>query len=212
MRRIVRRWTWGPFTVLCCLAASNSVLATTKGLSQIVTPDVQPAGELSLSVQAQSRDIGNPRQLQAELGLTRRVEVAVSQGLSPGQQIFGTQLALIQSEPYLLTTGFINWSSGSHPQPFLEGGYFTEHEKFVAGPIRVGNRTEALLGWAHDFSDTWRFQLDYQGGADNFLTVGFTCNVTSRLQFNPALYLSNDHPHRRLGYVVFSYTLPLWKP
>lgn len=212
MRLTSRCRIWGRLAVLCCFAATNGSLATTKGLSQIVTPDLQPDGDLSLSVQAQSRDIANPYQVQAELGLTRRVEIAVFQGLSPGEQIFGTQLALVQSEPYLLTTGFINWSRRSHPQPFLEGGYYTEHEKFMAGPIRVGNRTEALLGWAHDFNPTWRFQIDYQSGSDNFLTFGFTCNVTPRFQFNPALYLSNDHPRRQLGYVVFTYTLPLWKP
>lgn len=41
--------------------------ATTKGLSQIVTPDLQPAGDLSLTFQAQSLHIAEPYQLQAEL-------------------------------------------------------------------------------------------------------------------------------------------------
>jgi hypothetical protein len=200
-----------------CLAATwafpHSSLATTKGLSQIVTPDVQPEGELSLSAQAQARIIGNPSQLQAELGVTKRLEIAAFEGLSPGEQTLGAQWALVQQEPYLLTTGFINWSTrGSHPQPFLEGGYYTEHDKFMAGPIRVQGQTEALLGWAHDFNSTWRFQLDYESGTDNFFTAGVTWNATSRLQFNPALYLSNSHPRRQFGYLVVTYTLPLWKP
>jgi hypothetical protein len=200
-----------------CLAATwafpHPSLATTKGLSQIVTPDVQPEGELSLSAQVQARVIGNPSQLQAELGVTKRLEIAAFEGLSPGEQTLGAQWALVQQEPYLLTTGFINWSTrGSRPQPFLEGGYYTEHDKFMAGPIRVQSQTEALLGWAHDFNSTWRFQLDYQSGTDNFFTVGVTWNATSRLQFNPALYLSNSHPRRQVGYLVVTYTLPLWKP
>jgi hypothetical protein len=37
--------------------------ATTKDLSQIITPDLQPAGDLSLSFQAQSLRIANPYQL-----------------------------------------------------------------------------------------------------------------------------------------------------
>ena len=40
--------------------ASQSVQATTKGLSQIVTPDLQPEGDLSLSFQAQDMQLVEP--------------------------------------------------------------------------------------------------------------------------------------------------------
>src|ERR1043166_1543944 len=63
-------------------AAIRSCLATTKGLSQIVTPDLQSEGDLSLSFQAQSERIANPYELQAELGLTKWAEVAVFKGLT----------------------------------------------------------------------------------------------------------------------------------
>jgi len=193
----------------CALGEAH---ATTKGLSQIVTPDLQPEGQLSLSFQAQHPDIGNPYELQAELGITSWLEAAIFQGLSPGEQIYNAQVGLVQHSPWLLTTGFINWSNkGSDPQPFLEAGYYTPENKWMAGPIRVHNQTQLLLGWAHDFNETWRFQLDYQSGAANYFTVGFTCNVTSRLQFNPALYFSNGS-HAALGYIVFTYTLPVWQP
>jgi len=198
-------------TALFIFLTAGPAHATTKGLSQIVTPDLQPVGVLSVSAQAQSRRIGNPYQFQLELGLTSWAEAAVFQGASPSEQIFGTQLALVQSDPFLLTTGFINWSTrGQKPQPFLEGGYYTEHDKFMGGPIVVDHKTEWLLGWAHDFNETWRFQLDYQSGSDNFSTVGFTCNVTPKFQFNPALYVSNDHAHHAYGYIVFSYNLDVW--
>ena len=144
--------------------------------------------------------------------LNRWLEVAVFQGLSPGEQILGTELGLIQQQHWLLSTGFVNWSTqGDSPQPFLEAGYYTEHDKFIAGSIRVGDRNELLLGWAHDFNPRWRFQLDYQGGSDNYATVGFTCNVTDRFQFNPALYVANDSTHSLVGYIVLTYTLPLWQ-
>jgi len=52
--------------------------ATTKGLSQIVTPDIQPEGQLSLSFQAQSKQIGNPYEFQGELGFTKWLEAAVT--------------------------------------------------------------------------------------------------------------------------------------
>lgn len=197
---------------LAGIVVSWPAQATTKGLSQIVTPDLQPEGVLSVSAQAQARRIGNPYQFQLELGLTPWAEVAMFQGFSPNEQIFGTQLALIQKDPFLLTTGFINWSTrGQKPQPFLEAGYYTEHDKFMGGPIVVDHKTEWLLGWAHDFNETWRFQLDYQSGSDNFATAGFTCNVTPKFQFNPALYISNDHQHHAYGYIVFSYNLDVWK-
>jgi hypothetical protein len=194
---------------LCALSEAH---ATTKGLSQIVTPDLQPEGQLSLSFQAQSREIGNPYELQAELGITSWLEAAVFQGLSPSEGVINVEAGLVQHGPWLLSTGFINWSaSGSSPQPFLEAGYYTTENKWMAGPIRVHDQTQLLLGWAHDFNETWRFQLDYQSGSANFFTVGFTCNATARLQFNPAVYFSNSR-HTAVGYIVFTYTFPVWKP
>jgi hypothetical protein len=46
-----------------------------------VTPDLQGEGDFSLSFQAQSERIGNPYEIQSELGLTKWAEVAVFQGL-----------------------------------------------------------------------------------------------------------------------------------
>ena len=198
--------------VLAFVILPEPAAATTKGLSQIVTPDIQPEGQLSLSFQAQSKEIANPYEFQAELGLTKWLEAAVFQGVSPQEQIFGALVGLVAREPFLLSTGFINWSTkGQKPEPFLEAGYYTEHDKFMGGPIQVEKRTEVMAGWAHDFNAMWRVQLDFQSGADNFSTAGFTCNLTESFQFNPAIYVSNDSPHRVYGYVVLTYTLPVWQ-
>jgi hypothetical protein len=189
-------------------AAAQSSLATTKGLSQIVTPDIQPVGNFSLSFQAQSERIGNPYELQAELGLTKWGEVAVFKGFKPNELIFGTELGLIQKEPYLLSVGFVNWSPHSHvdPQPFIEAGYYTEHNKLIVGAIHVDYRNEAILGYAYDFNEMWRAQVDFQSGSGNSSTIGFTCNLTRDFQVNPAIYVTNDTPRQVLGYVVFTYT------
>jgi hypothetical protein len=191
---------------------SPSARATTKGLSQIVTPDLQSPGDLSLSFQAQNMKIANPYQLQSELGLTKWAEVALFKGFKPNELIFGTEFALIQKEPYLLSTGFVNWSPHSHvdPQPYLEAGYWTEHQKFILGAIHVGYRNEAILGYAYDFNKRWRAQVDFQGGSGNSATLGFTWNITDDFQANPAVYITNDKPHDILGYVVFTYTFHLW--
>ena len=186
--------------------------ATTKGLSQIVTPDLQSPGDFSLSFQAQSERIANPYQLQGELGLTNWAEVAVFKGFKPNELIFGAEFGLIQKEPYLLSAGFVNWSPHSHvdPQPYLEAGYYTEHHKFIAGAIHVGYRNEAILGYAYDFNKQWRAQVDFQSGSGNSATLGFTWNITPDFQTNPAIYITNDRPHEILGYVVFTYTFHLW--
>src|SRR5947209_2412493 len=65
----------GVATIL--LGLSGTAVATTKGLSQIVTPDLEDPGDLSISFQAQSARIANPFQLQAEMGLTRWAEIAI---------------------------------------------------------------------------------------------------------------------------------------
>jgi hypothetical protein len=205
----------------CCLVLvvgafvwpSCSAQATTKGLSQILTPDLQLPGELSLSAQVQSLHIANPYELQAEMGLTRWAEVAVFKGFKPNEVILGTEIGLLTTEPWLLSTGFVNWSPHSHvdPQPFIEAGYYTEHEKVIVGAIHAGYKNEAILGYAHDFNKTWRAQIDFQSGSENSSTLGITCNITRDLQLNPAIYFPNYHPERILGYIVFTYTFHLWR-
>jgi hypothetical protein len=109
-------------------------------------------------------------------------------------------------------TGFVNWSPHLNvdPQPFLEFGYYTEHHKFIVGAIHAGYKNEAILGYAYDFNKTWRAQVDFQSGAENSTTIGFTCNITRHFQTNPALYINNGHGHDLFGYVVFTYTFPVW--
>jgi hypothetical protein len=192
---------------LCALS-----FATTKGLSQIVTPDLQEEGDLSLSLQIQDKQIANPYELQAELGLTKWAEVAVFRGFQPDDWIFGTEFGLLKKEPYLLSVGFVNWSPhlDVDPQPYIEVGYYTEHHKIIVGAIHAGYKNEAILGYAYDFNQTWRVQVDWQSGSENSSTIGFTCNLTRDFQFNPALYVTNDSPHEVLGYIVFTYTFHLW--
>src|SRR5437667_4380033 len=198
--------------ILGILASAPSSLATTKGLSQIVTPDLQGEGDLSLSLQIQDKRIANPYELQAELGLTKWAEVAVFRGFQPDDWIFATEIGLLTKEPFLLSVGFVNWSPHLNvdPQPYIEAGYCTEHNKVFVGAIHAGYKNEAILGYAYDFNKTWRVQVDFQSGSQNSSTIGFTCNVTPDFQFNPALYVSNGPKHDPLGYIVFTYTFHLW--
>jgi hypothetical protein len=194
------------------VAFATPAFATTKGLSQIVTPDLQDEGDLSLSLQIQDKRIANPYELQAELGLTKWAEVAVFQGFKPDEKIFATEIGILTKEPYLLSVGFTNWSPRSNvdPQPYIEAGYYTEHNKFIVGAIHAGYKNEAILGYAYDFNKQWRAQVDFQSGAENSSTIGFTWNITPDFQVNPAIYFANYHPERVMGYVVFTYTFHLW--
>ena len=202
------------FVAFAGIFVCASSFATTKGLSQIVTPDLQEEGDLSLSLQIQDKRIANPYELQAELGLTKWAEVAVFRGFDPGDWIFGTEFSLVAKEPWLLSVGFVNWSPhlDVDPQPYVEAGYYLEHHKFIVGAIHAGYKNEAILGYAYDFNKTWRVQVDWQSGRENSSTIGFTCNLTRDFQFNPAIYFSNDDPRRLMGYIVFTYTFHLWKP
>ena len=69
------------------------MILTPSLLSKIVTPDVQPQGDLSLSFQWQGKQIANPYEFQAELGITRSFEVAIFQGTQPFETIFGCEVA-----------------------------------------------------------------------------------------------------------------------
>src|SRR6476469_7330358 len=199
-------------TIAVIVASAASAHATTKGLSQIVTPDLQGEGSLSLSLQIQDKRIANPYELQAEMGLTKWAEVAVFRGFQPDDWIFATEIGLLRKEPFLLSVGFVNWSPHLNvdPQPFIEAGYCTEHNKVFGGAIHSGYKNEAILGYAYDFNERWRVQVDFQSGSENSSTIGFTCNVTPDFQFNPALYVSNRSDHDFMGYIVFTYTFHLW--
>ena len=203
------RFTVGCLAVLLLAPCAG---ATIIGLNQIVTPDIQPAGLLALSAQAQPSLLGNSQQLQLELGLTPRFEAAWFQGLKPGEGVFSLEANLVEHGSHLLTVSAINWSTrGGEPAPVLEYGYYAGHDHGVAGAIRSNRRTEALLGYKHAFNDRLAFAADYQSGPGNSATIGVTLNFTPALSLNPALYFTNTRPRRVLGYAVLTWSLPVWK-
>lgn len=169
-------------------------------------------GDLSLTFQAQPQKLGNPYQLQGEMGLTKWFEIAIYEGFKPDESIFATQIGLLTREPYLLSVGFSNWSPRSHvdPQPYIEAGYWGEHHKFAVGVAHADFRTEAMLGYAYDFNDRWRLQVDFQSGSENSSTIGFVWSINDDCQITPAIYVTNDSPHEVLGYISLTYTFRVW--
>ncbi len=202
------------------------VSATTKGLNQIVTPDVQPLGLLSLSAQQQDPNIADRYEVQLELGLTRRLEVAIYQGYAPPVQIANAEYSLVQKGPYLLSTGFFNWSTqGSAPQPYLVSGYYLGNVEVVLGVARVLTQTpdvsgniqnqhqyQGIVGLGYRVSPRTLLQFDYQSGSGNSTTAGFSYNVTPQLQLNPALYVSNAALHPVWGYLSLTLNVDAFSP
>lgn len=199
------------FLVLMAGLACLPVWATTKGLNEIVTPDVQPEGQLSISYQQQDPTIGNPSEVQMEIGLTSNAEIAIFHGLDPDQTFLAAEVGLIQGRPWLLSAGFTNWSSGKQgntsPQAFLEGGWYQGRHKAMLGISRTGNRNGLLAGYGYQLTDRVLLQTDYESGPGNSATVGFTYIITPNLSLNPALYLSNDEPRTMHGYAVLTWTV-----
>jgi hypothetical protein len=152
--------------------------------------------------------------VQLELGLFKWAEIAIFKGFKPNELIFGTEIGLLQNGPWLVSIGAVNWSPHSHvdPQPFVVGGYYKGRPQFMASAIHTFSRTDAMLGWTYTFNDTWRAQIDFQSGSGNSASIGLACNLTRHLQLSPSLYITNDTPHRVLGYVLVSYTFPIWQP
>jgi hypothetical protein len=186
--------------------------ATIVGLNQIVTPDIQPAGVLGVGYQIEHAHIGNSQQVQFELGLSPRFELAWFQGVEPGEGLVSTEFNLLQHGPHLVTAGVINWSTrGGDAQPVMEYGYYADTDHFVIGGIYANRQPELLLGYKRMVSEKFQVSVDFQGGTANAFTVGFTYNFTPTLSVAPALYLTNTHPRHLLGYVVFTWNLTVWK-
>ncbi|HZP59152.1 MAG TPA: hypothetical protein VFB27_02430 [Opitutaceae bacterium] len=186
--------------------------ATIVGLNQIVTPDIQPTGVLALSAQVEHPAIGNSRQIQAELGVAPRFELAWFQGMAPGEGFFSTEANLFARGPHLLSGGLVNWSTrGGDPQPVLEYGYYTDTDHLVAGGIYANEEAELLLGYRRQLSDKIQLSADFQSGSANSTTVGVVYNFTPSLSLNPAVYWTHSHPHHVFGYVVLTWNITVWK-
>ena len=155
---------------------------------------------ISLESPDSGQRIANPYQLQAEMGLTNWGEVAVFHGFRPEQWIFETEIRILRKEPYLSPSEpELVAHLDVDPQPYIEAGYYTEHHKFIAGAIHAGYKNEAILGYAYDFNKTWRVQLDFQSGAENSSTIGFTAPVALQLHPPRPVLVAAIGPRRQDG-------------
>jgi hypothetical protein len=207
--------------IVAAVLSTSIAMATTKGLNQIVTPDIQPEGQLSISFQQADPTITNRLQAQFEYGFTKRFEMALFQGFSPDEQVLNAEYGIIQSKNYLLSAGFANWSStGVGAQPYLEGGYLSgntyamigvidavANDAAATGPPDTKHQIQTILGYAYRVHPRLLLQADFQSGLANYTTAGFTYNITPNVTFNPAIYLSNSTPYKGYGYAVVTWSI-----
>ena len=191
---------------LACLPAS----ATIVGLNQIATPEIQPEGMLAVSVQGHNPALGNPWQLQLELGLTKRFEVALFRGFSPGQTVFNAEYAIVQTPSFLLSTGLLGVENKLRTQPFLEGGYYRGKGFVIAGIQEQESAILGVFGFGYHVAPRVQFWADYVSGPGNFATAGVSLDLSPNLVFNPAVYVSNGSPHRAYGYGVLTWSVKVW--
>lgn len=189
------------------IAVCIPAYSTTKGLNQIVTPDIQPRGALSLSVQGQDSAIGNPEQLQLELGITKTFEVALFRGFSPGETAVAAELGIIRRKPFLVSAGVLGIEDGLKPQPFIEGGYYRGKGFLVGGIQQQEGIDVAMLGAGYQVTSRVMASVDHLGGSANFTTAGITLTLTPTVSFNPAIYVTNSKPRRTFGYGVLSWNV-----
>ena len=192
-------------------AAVTSLAGTTKGLNQIVTPDIQPPGQFSISGQYIHPAAGNSFQDQLEVGITKQFEIAVFNAFEPGTQYLSTEIGLVQQKNWLLSTGFLTYSTRHDvPQPFLEGGYYKGNVETMAGVQYNGRQYLMLLGGAYQLNNRVQLMADYISGRQNFSSYGLTYTIVKNLTINPAIYISNG-TGKAFPYAVLTWTITAWK-
>ena len=105
----------------------------------------------------------------------------------------------------------MNWSPHLNvdPQPSIEAGYYSEHNKVFVGAIHAGYKNEAILGYAYDFNERWRVQVDWQSGSENHrrsVSPATSHGISSSIP----RFISVIDRIRLMGYIVFTYTFHLW--
>ena len=196
---------------LIWLAAPGSpAWGTLTGLNQVPTPDIQPAGLLSVTAQDENDGIDSPRQVQLELGLSDSCAIGVFQGVSPAKTVLNAQVALVSRRRFLVSAGVLGTERSSRYLPFIEAGYYIGDTQYTAGVLRQDAGHFGFVGVSHRFNDRLLVIADYISGSESFSTVGVLYYLTPTLSFNPALYVSNASPRRLYVYASLTWDVRLW--
>jgi hypothetical protein len=190
--------------------ACTSARATIVGLNQIVTPDIQPEGLLSVNFQVEHPALGDSRQILLDLGINKSLEFTYFGGITTGHNAVGAQVALVQKKYFVLSAGTLGLETIAKPQPFLEGGYYFKNGFVVAGIQEQNSDFYGVYGISHRLTPKIQISSDYISGPTHYATLGVVLELTPHLYFNPAIFISNAAPHRAYGYGVLSWDIKVW--
>ena len=195
------------------LCAAGVAGANFQGLNQVLTPDLQPVGNLSLAFQEQHQAIGSPSGTLLELGVNRYLDLAVTQAFTPSQWSLGVETGFRRGQ-HLFAAGLANWTWGpggsASPQPFVEYGYYGKWHEGVLGALWADGTPETILGYAYNVSPRLQLIADWQSGAENFSTVGDQCNFTPNLYLSTSLWHENAAPHRTFPFSFLCWTVKVF--
>ena len=183
------------------------LFADTKGLNQIVTPSITPFGVFTYSFQFQNVSLGNGLQSQLEFGIGRDSEIAYWQGYQPNSNIIALEHSFYNKNNIQISAGSFYVFDNRTYQPFVCASY-TKGNSFYELGTQIINKPQSLIGYQYNINDKFSFVLDYMSGKENYKTIGFNYNITSSLQLNPALYISNSSG-RIYPYCVLTYTFTI---
>lgn len=196
--------------VLWLLALFAPASASLLGLNQIVTPDIQPEGELSISVFGVNKAAGNELEMQIDLGLSPSCEISVSRSFVPGQTETAIQVGLASRGPFLLSVGTWSAHRGIKSQPFILSGWREGKSYTVAGIQKEDSTYSGVFGTGYTLTPVVSLAVGWITGPGNYLTVGCDVNLSPSLSFNPALFIANDAPHQCYGYGALTWTVTVW--
>lgn len=191
--------------VSCCARS----LATLNGFNQIPTPDVQPTGLMTVSVQSQNTAIGNGLQLQFEVGVADRVGIEYIRGFEPGRDEVDAEYGILDHGPYLISVGAFDVGDRFRPQLFVQAGYQSDRWYLVAGTQRQESNFYGIFGVQYSFSARYQILFDYVSGSESFTAAGVNVNLTPTLSFNPGVFVTNSAPHRAFLYYWLGWNVKL---
>jgi hypothetical protein len=171
------------------------------GLNQIPTPDLYGNGQTALTYQMQSGILGSSREVLITQGFPG-YEVTLEQDIAGKYRSAALQWQLFQKGSWFLSGGYKDVNTF-----FAVGGFYQRRTHWIfGGQVRQGHFS-ILTGYSYALNNTWTWQFDYISGRHDYITAGLTYNLTPKLQFNPAIFVSNDllHSVHAYGYAALTF-------
>ena len=204
----MKRWICAVGLLLLSCAA----FADENGSSQIVTPQVLPAGVATVTFKGTESRFDRPWRLVTEAGVTDKITVGYTHRFAPKGDSLSVEAALFQYKNCQVSAGVLNWSlTHGRAQPFFEEGGSRGKLGWTLGGLYGSRRFEPLVGVSYPLGRRVTLLVDHQGGEENASTVGLNYAVSPTLSVKPAVYVSNCSDHHASAFLSLSWRTRLFK-